>query len=322
MGTVASVVGAVVFFFGRSRVEFPVVDLRAFANRNFAFGSLFSFVMGIGLYGLTYLYPLYLGRIRGYDSLMIGETMFVSGLAMFLTAPVAGGCQPDRSAADDDDRLRQLRLGHLHHERMTADWDFYELLMPQILRGLRADDVHGADQQHGARNAAAVTHPGRFGPVQPDPEPRWRRRAGGHQHDVDQREQGHYARLSEHVHWGNPAAIERMEDMAKSFNAYGLDGATMAIRKMSGLVHQQAAILSFSDIFQLLTLLFATLVVCALLIKKAAGSRRRRRMGLSGPSCTPSQAPAYVQAPCLESLPLEQTERQTQFLIYVHQIFL
>lgn len=46
--------------------------------------------MGIGLYGLTYIYPVYLGRIRGYDSLMIGETMFVSGLAMFFTAPIAG----------------------------------------------------------------------------------------------------------------------------------------------------------------------------------------------------------------------------------------
>ena len=43
----------------RSRAEEPIVDLRAFSNRNFAFGSLFSFVMGIGLYGLTYLYPVY-----------------------------------------------------------------------------------------------------------------------------------------------------------------------------------------------------------------------------------------------------------------------
>src|SRR5262249_27905559 len=50
----------------------------------------FSFVLGIGLYGLTLVYPLYLGRVRGYDALMIGETMFVSGLAMFFTAPVAG----------------------------------------------------------------------------------------------------------------------------------------------------------------------------------------------------------------------------------------
>ena len=47
-------------------------------------------MLGIGLYGLTYLYPLYLAQVRGYNALMIGETMFVSGVAMFLTAPIAG----------------------------------------------------------------------------------------------------------------------------------------------------------------------------------------------------------------------------------------
>ena len=47
-------------------------------------------MLGIGLYGLTYLYPVYLGQIRGYNALMIGETMFVSGVVMFLTAPIAG----------------------------------------------------------------------------------------------------------------------------------------------------------------------------------------------------------------------------------------
>jgi DHA2 family multidrug resistance protein len=68
----------------------PIVDLRAFSDRNFALGSLFSFVLGISLYGLTYLYPLYLAEIHGYDARMIGETVFVSGIAMFLTAPIAG----------------------------------------------------------------------------------------------------------------------------------------------------------------------------------------------------------------------------------------
>ena len=88
--TIVLVVGAIVFFWRAFTREEPIVDLRAFTNVNFAFGSVFSFVMGIGLYGLTYLYPLFLGRIRGYDSLMIGEALFVSGLAMFITAPVAG----------------------------------------------------------------------------------------------------------------------------------------------------------------------------------------------------------------------------------------
>ena len=70
--------------------KFPIVDLHAFRDRNFGLGSLFSFVLGIGLYGLTYLYPVYLAQIRGYNALMIGETLFVSGVFMFLTAPIAG----------------------------------------------------------------------------------------------------------------------------------------------------------------------------------------------------------------------------------------
>jgi DHA2 family multidrug resistance protein len=46
--------------------------------------------MGIGLYGLTYLYPVYLARMRGYSALMIGETMFVTGACHVLAAPVVG----------------------------------------------------------------------------------------------------------------------------------------------------------------------------------------------------------------------------------------
>ena len=47
-------------------------------------------MLGIGLYGLTYLYPLFLARVRGYSSLQIGETVFVTGAFMFLTAPIVG----------------------------------------------------------------------------------------------------------------------------------------------------------------------------------------------------------------------------------------
>jgi len=53
-------------------------------------GLYFAFVLGIGLYGLTYIYPVYLAVVRGYSSLMIGKTMFVTGLCMFFSAPLAG----------------------------------------------------------------------------------------------------------------------------------------------------------------------------------------------------------------------------------------
>src|SRR5713226_5195132 len=79
---------AIIFFVRVLTAKQPIVDLHAFRDRNFGLASLFSFVLGIGLYGLTYLYPVYLAQVRGYNALMIGETMFVSGVFMFLTAPI------------------------------------------------------------------------------------------------------------------------------------------------------------------------------------------------------------------------------------------
>src|SRR6516162_1603471 len=43
----------------------PIVDLRAFTNRNFALGSFYTFVVGTGMYGTTYLIPLFLAQVRG-----------------------------------------------------------------------------------------------------------------------------------------------------------------------------------------------------------------------------------------------------------------
>ena len=57
-----SAAAAVGFFWRAFTARQPIVDLRAFADRNFALGSMFSFVLGVGLYGLTYLYPLYLAQ--------------------------------------------------------------------------------------------------------------------------------------------------------------------------------------------------------------------------------------------------------------------
>src|SRR6185312_8974113 len=131
-----SALSGLAFFIRVLTARQPIVDLRSYSNRNFALGSLFSFVLGVGLYGLTLVYPVYLGRVRGYDALMIGETMFVTGLSMFLTAPIAG-----RLSAKLDPRIMMMigfggfAVGTWWASFITADWDFHELLVPQILRG-------------------------------------------------------------------------------------------------------------------------------------------------------------------------------------------
>ncbi|PDT47768.1 DHA2 family efflux MFS transporter permease subunit [Sinorhizobium fredii] len=273
IGAVATIIAAAIFFYRAFKVEFPVVDLRAFANRNFTFGSLFSFVMGIGLYGLTYLYPLYLGRIRGYDSLMIGETMFVSGLAMFLTAPVAGFL-----AGRLDPRVMMtigfagFAAGTWTMSQLTADWDFWELLVPQILRGCSLmlcmvpinNIALGTLPPARIRNASGLFN--------------LTRNLGGAvglaiiNTILTQRQDLHYARMAEHIQWGNPEAVDRLNNMTANFDAYGLDGATAAVKQLAAMVQQQAVIMSFIDVFLILTALFLAMILGVLMIKKPEGA--------------------------------------------------
>jgi DHA2 family multidrug resistance protein len=129
-------VSATLFFIRALRTEHPIVDLRAFRNRNFAVGATLGFLVGIALYGLVYLMPLYFGSVRHFNSLQIGEVMFVTGAAMFLTAPIAG-----RASDKVDPRillaigLSCVGVGSLLNAHLTSLSGFDEFLWPQIVRG-------------------------------------------------------------------------------------------------------------------------------------------------------------------------------------------
>ncbi|MCO6184936.1 DHA2 family efflux MFS transporter permease subunit [Rhizobium sp. L1K21] len=269
IGTIFVVCGAVVFFYRSFTAKFPIADLTAFKDRNFAFGSLFSFVMGIGLYGLTYIYPVYLSAIRGYDSLMIGEAMMISGIAMFISAPLSGVMSRFM-----DPRFMMMigfagfATGTWWMTHMTADWDYYELIIPQVLRGmsmmiamvpinnvalgtLPPDRIKGASSLYNlTRNLGGAVGLAIINTL------------------LTRQTTAHYQQLAEHVQWANPEALDFYQSLSNKFSALGLDGATLAISQLSGLVRQQAYVMSFIDVFLLLTVLFAALVVAALALRK------------------------------------------------------
>ncbi|MBV8934522.1 MAG: DHA2 family efflux MFS transporter permease subunit [Alphaproteobacteria bacterium] len=114
----------------------PVVDLRAFKNRNFALGCFFSFVTGIGIFATIYLTPLFLGRVRGFSALQIGFAVFSTGVFQVLAIPFYTFCT----------RFIDLRwlmmfglacfaLGMWNFSPITHDWGWRELLLPQAFRG-------------------------------------------------------------------------------------------------------------------------------------------------------------------------------------------
>ena len=76
------------FIFIELREKEPLVDLRLFARRNFGLGSIVNLALGIGLYGVVFILPLYLGQIHGYDATQIGEVIIWMGLPQLACHPV------------------------------------------------------------------------------------------------------------------------------------------------------------------------------------------------------------------------------------------
>jgi DHA2 family multidrug resistance protein len=114
----------------------PIVKLTPFRRPTFAFACLFNLVIGFGVYSSTYLVPVFLGRVRGYDSLQIGTTVFVVGVTQVLSTIVAA-----RLSQTTDPR-RVITVGLLlfaaslwMSSYVTTEWGFGAWLGPQMLRG-------------------------------------------------------------------------------------------------------------------------------------------------------------------------------------------
>ncbi len=115
----------------------PLIAMRAFADKDFAIGAWFSFVLGIALFGATYLMPLFLGLVRDRGPLEIGTIMMVTGAAQLLTAPLAAVLE--RRWAAKPMTLAGFGLfaaGLLLNGLMTPEWEFNEFFAPQVLRGV------------------------------------------------------------------------------------------------------------------------------------------------------------------------------------------
>ncbi|MEJ5244018.1 MAG: DHA2 family efflux MFS transporter permease subunit [Desulfomicrobiaceae bacterium] len=68
----------------------PVVDLRIFADRNFATGNVVMFFGFFAFFGAIVLLPMYLQHLMGYTSWLAGVVLGPSGAIMLLILPAVG----------------------------------------------------------------------------------------------------------------------------------------------------------------------------------------------------------------------------------------
>jgi DHA2 family multidrug resistance protein len=89
------------------------------------------------MYGTTYLVPLFLAQVRGYNALQIGLTVVVAGLVMMAMSPFS-----TRIARRFDLRLMLavglglFALSMYMTAGLTNQTGFWELFLPQAARGL------------------------------------------------------------------------------------------------------------------------------------------------------------------------------------------
>jgi DHA2 family multidrug resistance protein len=265
---VSSIAGSL--FFWRVLVyRQPIVDLRAFTNRNFALGSFYTFVLGSGMYSTTYLIPLFLAQVRGFGSLQIGETVVVTGLAQLAMSPIS----PLLARKLDLRVMLGVGLGLFAVAMyltagLTNQTGFAELLVPQVLRGVAMMMciipsnliALGSVPQDKLKNSAGLYNLTRdlggaialatIGTL------------------LNNRLHFHWNRLIESVNPAHPAVQHFLDKEAHRLEALVPgDAAHAAMRLLANLVQREALVLTYNDLIMLLGGLFLAALALMPLVK-------------------------------------------------------
>jgi DHA2 family multidrug resistance protein len=251
----------------------PLLNLRLLLRRNFGFGMLANFLLGIALYGSVFILPVYLSRIQGYNAEQIGMVLAWTGLPQLLLIPLV-----PRLMQRFDPRLiigigfALFAASNFMNIYMTNDYGTDQLFWPNIVRALGQALVMAplsavATSGIEAENAGSAS--GLFNMM---------RNLGGAvgiallQTFLTKREQYHSNVLMQSVSLLEQATRARIEKLTQYFMSHGVvdhaEASHRAIVAIGKIVQKQAFILAFSDTFYLLGAALIVALVAALALKK------------------------------------------------------
>ena len=251
----------------------PLLNLRLLVRRNFGFGILANFLLGVALYGSVYILPVYLSRIQGYNAEQIGMVLAWTGLPQLFLIPLVPQLMKRFDA--------RLIIGvgfvlfatsNFMNIFMTANYAADQLFWPNIVRAVGQALVFAplsavATAGIEAKNAGSAS--GLFNMM---------RNLGGAvgiamlQTFLTKREQYHSNVLTQSVSLLEQATRTRIEQLTQYFMNHGVadhaEAAHRAVIAIGKVVQKQAYILAFSDTFYLLGVALIVALMAALLLKK------------------------------------------------------
>lgn len=88
--TTFAVFGLFFFIWRELTYKNPIVELRVLKNGNLRIGTVMSFILGFGLYGSTFIIPLYTQSLLGWTAYQSGLLMIPATLATAFMMPIVG----------------------------------------------------------------------------------------------------------------------------------------------------------------------------------------------------------------------------------------
>ena len=85
-----SAIGLAVFITQELTTKSPLIELRLLKDRNFGMTNIIMFVFSMGMFGSTFLLPLYLQNSMGYTALQSGAVFLPVGIIQGFMSPISG----------------------------------------------------------------------------------------------------------------------------------------------------------------------------------------------------------------------------------------
>jgi DHA2 family multidrug resistance protein len=251
----------------------PLLNLRLLGRRNFGFGILANFLLGIALYGSVFILPVYLARIQGYNSEQIGMVLAWTGLPQLVLIPLVPRLmQRFDSRAIIGIGFALFAASNFMNVLMTGDTGADQLLWPNIVRAvgqalvfapLSAVATAGIEAEN-AGSASALFN--------------MMRNLGGAigiaalQTFLTKREQFHSNILTNSVSSFEEATRTRLARSTAYFLNHGISDLATAQHKaviaIALRLRQQANIMAFSDMFYILGIALIVALIATLMLKK------------------------------------------------------
>lgn len=252
--TIVAVVGILAFIIREMRARQPIVDLRVLKNRPLAIGSLFMFILGFGLYGSIFAFPVFTQNLLGYSALDTGLILLPGGLMTAFMMPIVGvmlrrNVSPQLLAAIGF-VIFFIFSWMLAHETMASGID--DFFWPLIIRGVGLGCLFvpiSTIAFTGVKGKALSTGSALLNMT---------RQLGGSfgvaliATFIDRRQAFHRNTLVEHVSRYNEATRERIAALTQGFHSAGasmIEAKHQAYAALNGIVRQQSALMSYNDTF-------------------------------------------------------------------------